>query len=539
MDIAQSCATVIIQLPTESFIYEILKSISSFYKPIHTYLSIFICVIGAACNFCNIVVLTRRTMRTPVNMILTAMAFCDTVVLFSNLIFTTHYTFNAFDNCHPRDWSYGWAIFLVSHAHLSLVGHSSSVWLSVMLALIRYITLRSRGKLTATQINLKHSYLAIVAVILFVTTMNIPNFLTYKIIEQPLSTSCTIKEERFINASAYLPGISELAVSNSCMVFRMAFWMSGIIFKVIPCLILTLLVWLLTRILNEVQKNRVKLFKGSSKYSPPSSESLTKHDNNLFVSPNGPSKLSSISQNEYPLTEREKSALNSPQPQTKNNNKKPNNKSGKHSKTDRTTRMLLAIVCVFLMTEIPQGVMAVLTGIFSDEFRLNIYNSLGDFLDLMALCNACTTFIIYCTMSSQFRTEFQKVFMPEKLNNACKLPCFNGNRRQSSAYNNRYKNLFKKKAKSIEKSETNDTLANTNLLAPSIVIGNEEPMNSFNDGTIKTLTPRQYHYEGSTARYSLNSPSNLDGDENSKCSQSLLLENKTSNNDIKEEHFEK
>uniref|UniRef100_A0A914NS57 G-protein coupled receptors family 1 profile domain-containing protein n=1 Tax=Meloidogyne incognita TaxID=6306 RepID=A0A914NS57_MELIC len=75
-------------------------------------------------------------MRTPVNMILTAMACCDTVVLFfqSYLYYTLHF------------WSYGWCVFLISHAHLSLVFHSSSIWLSVMLALIRYLTLRRRGK---------------------------------------------------------------------------------------------------------------------------------------------------------------------------------------------------------------------------------------------------------------------------------------------------------------------------------------------------------------------------------------------------------
>ncbi|KAK6022319.1 hypothetical protein OSTOST_11990, partial [Ostertagia ostertagi] len=87
------------------------------------------CIFGTVANFCNIVVLTRRQMRTPVNMILTAMACCDTVVLFSNLIYTTHYSFVAFKHCHPRHWSYGWALFLIAHAHLSLVGHSSSVWL--------------------------------------------------------------------------------------------------------------------------------------------------------------------------------------------------------------------------------------------------------------------------------------------------------------------------------------------------------------------------------------------------------------------------
>lgn len=65
--------------------------------------------------------------------------------------------------------------------------------------------------------------------------------------------------------------------------------------------------------------------------------------------------------------------------------------------------MLLTILCVFLITELPQGVMMVLSGIFPEAFRRHIYNNLGDLLDLLSLCNACATFIIYCSMSEQFR----------------------------------------------------------------------------------------------------------------------------------------
>lgn len=32
------------------------------------------------------------------------------------------------------------------------------------------------------------------------------------------------------------------------------------------------------------------------------------------------------------------------------------------------------IVCVFLVTELPQGIMAVLSGMFSEEFRHYVYN---------------------------------------------------------------------------------------------------------------------------------------------------------------------
>lgn len=69
-------------------------------------------------------------MRAPVNMILTAMACCDTVVLFSNLVYTTHYKYVAYEYCTPANWSYGWVMFLIAHAHLSLIGHSTSLWLS-------------------------------------------------------------------------------------------------------------------------------------------------------------------------------------------------------------------------------------------------------------------------------------------------------------------------------------------------------------------------------------------------------------------------
>ncbi len=219
----------------------------------------------------------RKQMRTPVNLILTAMACCDTVVLFSNLVYTTHYTFVAFANCHPRHWSYGWAMFLIAHAHLSLVGHSSSIWLSVMLALIRYLTLRRRGKMTGIQIDLRHSYMAIAAVILFVSLMNAPNFLTYKISELGLNETCVITDESVRNASAYVPDVSDLAMEADCLVFRMAFWISGTVFKVLPCLLLTLLVSLLTRILNEIKANRQRLLRGpslepASSFNAPSQE---------------------------------------------------------------------------------------------------------------------------------------------------------------------------------------------------------------------------------------------------------------------------
>ncbi|KAI6189847.1 G-PROTEIN-RECEP-F1-2 domain-containing protein [Aphelenchoides bicaudatus] len=371
MNAADLCQSAIFQLPNESRLYDVLNEVHSVYKPIHTYLSIVLCAIG------------------------TAIAACDNCVLFSNLIYTTHFTFIAFSNCHPRHWSYGWAIFLISHAHLSLISHTSSVWLSVMLALIRYLTLRNRGKISGIQIGAKHSYIAIASVIMFVLVFNLPNFLTYKIVETPLRNTCEITDPTVINALAYFPEISDLAMEWNCMIFRAAFWVSGVAFKMAPCILLTLLVWLLTRILNEVKENRMRLLKGSTR--------------NL-VQPNGITALPEIRKDSRNSLANIAQASQQ-QPRT-------NSVRGGHyrGRTDRTTRMLLAIVCVVLVTELPQGIMAVLIGILSTEFRKYVYNGVGDILDLLSLCGACTTFVIYCSMSAQFRNEFRRVFIPAQVN---------------------------------------------------------------------------------------------------------------------------
>ena len=77
---------------------------------------------------------------------------------------------------------------------------------------------------------------------------------------------------------------------------------------------------------------------------------------------------------------------------------------------DRTTRMLLAILLLFLITEFPSGLIALLSGILGEEFHMNIYHSLGELMDLLALINSAVNFILYCTMSRQFRKTFTKLF---------------------------------------------------------------------------------------------------------------------------------
>lgn len=77
---------------------------------------------------------------------------------------------------------------------------------------------------------------------------------------------------------------------------------------------------------------------------------------------------------------------------------------------DRTTKMLLAVLFLFLLTQFPSGMLALLTGALGEEFFHNVYVNFGETMDIVSLVNSAVNFIIYCTMSRQFRDTFTFIF---------------------------------------------------------------------------------------------------------------------------------
>lgn len=89
---------------------------------------------------------------------------------------------------------------------------------------------------------------------------------------------------------------------------------------------------------------------------------------------------------------------------------------GSHQKRlkqhSRTTRMLLAVIVLLLITELPQGILVVMSGSLEGFFN-NVYALLGDFIDILALINNSVNFALYTTMSQQFRDTFVRLFIPK------------------------------------------------------------------------------------------------------------------------------
>ncbi len=65
----------------------------------------------------------------------------------------------------------------------------------------------------------------------------------------------------------------------------------------------------------------------------------------------------------------------------------------------RMTRILLAVLFLFVITELPQGLLALLSWILGDVFNSECYYQLGDLMDILSLTKSSINFILYCTMS--------------------------------------------------------------------------------------------------------------------------------------------
>ncbi|KAL1395403.1 hypothetical protein pipiens_011285 [Culex pipiens pipiens] len=68
-----------------------------------------------------------------------------------------------------------------------------------------------------------------------------------------------------------------------------------------------------------------------------------------------------------------------------------------------------------ILTEFPQGILGLLSAVLGPPFFYNCYLKLGDLMDVMALINSAINFILYCTMSRQFRSTFNYLFRPKFL----------------------------------------------------------------------------------------------------------------------------
>uniref|UniRef100_A0A0A9WNR0 FMRFamide receptor n=1 Tax=Lygus hesperus TaxID=30085 RepID=A0A0A9WNR0_LYGHE len=337
------------------------NDVRDFYLPLHGYTSLIVCLFGSVANLLNIMVLTRREMSSPTNAILTGLAVADLLVMLEYIPFAWYTIYKATSPSTKELYTYSLTLCIYLHSNFSQVCHTISIWLTVTLAIWRYIAVAYPQR--------NHEWCGPQKTILIITSgyivsplINIPLFLAFSI--QPVTK--TLNESGYItdnasvaiNTTIYLIDVSELGQKNDNLLIDINFWVYSIVIKIIPCLALTLLSGGLIWALMQAKRRRKQLMQGSKKT--------------------------------------------------------PRNIENDRT-TDRTTKMLLAVLLLFLITELPQGILGLLSLFFGRRFFERCYVRVGDIMDILALLNSAINFILYCTMSRQFRKTFSLLFRPRWL----------------------------------------------------------------------------------------------------------------------------
>ena len=348
-----------------------MKDFRTSYLQVHGYVSLIVCLFGMLANTMNIIVLTRKDMISPTNAILTGLALADNLVMIDYMVYAVH-TYILVQRSIEDRFSYPWAVYVFIHSHVTQVFHTISIWLTLTLAVWRYLSvahpLSSRGWCT-----LNRALVAILIAYVGSPILCIPTYLTSTIRDKDV----IVKNPLFPNLNetvrVYFVDASEMAKTYKSLV-KISFWTYSVIVKILPCLALTILSYCLVSALVNARERRDQL-------------------------------------------KRNRSAA-------KNSSSGGEESEGRH--TDRTTVMLLAILILFLITEIPQGILVLLSGILDDDdndaFFRNCYTAFNEVMDILALINGAINFILYCAMSRQFRQTFIRLFRPKILDKWSALP---------------------------------------------------------------------------------------------------------------------
>lgn len=80
-------------------------------------------------------------MRSPTNAILTGLAVADMLVMLDYVPYTIHNYIHSGQSM-VEIYSWGWSVYALFHAHFSIVCHGISIWLTLLLAIWRYLAVR-------------------------------------------------------------------------------------------------------------------------------------------------------------------------------------------------------------------------------------------------------------------------------------------------------------------------------------------------------------------------------------------------------------
>ncbi|OXA62113.1 sex peptide receptor [Folsomia candida] len=233
-------------LTSDAYCNPWLGELGAWYGGVHGYSSLVVCLFGCVMNLLNLVVLTRREMHNPTNAILTGLAFADLLNDLEYMPFALFMKVLARPGYPPK--TYPWALFVLAHSNFSQVCHTISIWLTVTLAVWRYmmVAMPMQNKTLCT---MERAKLAIIIAYVCSLLVCIPVYLTFEV--------------KWVNGTEggvkYYVHYSELAKAHDQLLVNANFWVYSVVIKLIPCLVLTVVSFRLINSLMEAKRRKAQL----------------------------------------------------------------------------------------------------------------------------------------------------------------------------------------------------------------------------------------------------------------------------------------
>ncbi|ODN04113.1 Sex peptide receptor [Orchesella cincta] len=154
-----------------------LRSFEKSYRGIHGFTSLIVCLFGVQANILNLIVLTRKEMINPTNAILTGLALADLLNMVEYIPYALTYIL-------PRSNTYSWALYILIHSNFSQVCHTISIWLTVTLAVWRYIMVAMHTR-CRTLCSMERAKWAIASAYITSPILCIPIYLSFSVTRVP------------------------------------------------------------------------------------------------------------------------------------------------------------------------------------------------------------------------------------------------------------------------------------------------------------------------------------------------------------------
>ncbi|XP_071527554.1 G-protein coupled receptor dmsr-1-like isoform X2 [Panulirus ornatus] len=362
------------------------------YKWWHYRLAVSIAVTGALTNLLTVSTLTRRNMATPTNLLLLGLAVADLLVEVEYIPYATSTLLGGDQLFQAKEH----ALYVLVHAHLSHVCHTIAIWLTVSLAVWRWVAV-CRPHSAPTFCTMVRARRVLLAVYLASPALATPTFLLYTVRELPGDPSYSH------HSKLYKVDFSSLALARDELLKKINFLVYSVVVKLVPCLLLAVLLPAIIRGMWLAKSRRQQLMGRKPSSVPAAAAAATINNGVSHTSSTKLERGPSRSSFGRKMSGRKSTVMTNGTDHVKTHKKN-------EGATERTTSMLVVVMLLFLLTEAPQGVLTVLSLVYGHDFFSDCYIQLGDFMDLLALINSSINFLLYCVMSKQFRDTFVSLY---------------------------------------------------------------------------------------------------------------------------------